>query len=107
MFTRRVGNILQAFSCVPRVAPRMEMDSCFAEIPVWVGGSVQFIDVKTLVLKVHGVQEPCNDFLPLKVRATESWVEINRHKSPPMVKHQEGEISDTPISKLYSSWTLK
>ena len=38
MFTRRVGNILQAFSCTPRVVPVMEMDSCFAEIPVWVDG---------------------------------------------------------------------
>ena len=56
----------------------MEMDSCFAEIPVWVDGSVQFIYVETLVLKVHGVQEPCNDFLPVTVQAVESWVEINR-----------------------------
>ena len=87
------------------------MDSCFAEIPVWVDGSVQFIDVETLVLKVHGVQESCNNFLPLTVRAVESWVEINHHvtavKSPPMVKHPEGEISEAPISELYSSWTLK
>ena len=30
MFVRRVGNLLQAFSCVPRVAPIMEMDLCFA-----------------------------------------------------------------------------
>ena len=64
MFARRVGNVLQAFSCVPRVAPTMEMDSCFEEIPVWVDGSVQLIDIETLVLKVHGVQEPCNDVLP-------------------------------------------
>ena len=28
-------------------------------------------------------------------------------KSPPMVKHREGEISEAPISKLYSSRTLK
>ena len=69
------GNILQAFSCVPRVAPIMEMDSYFAEVPVWVDGSVQFMDVDTLVLKVHGVQEPCNNFLPLTVRAVESWKE--------------------------------
>ena len=47
------------------------------QIPVWVDESVQFIDVKTLVLKVHGVQEPCNDFLPLTIQAVESWVEIN------------------------------
>ena len=49
MFARRVGNLLQAFSCVPRVAPIMEMDLGFAEVPVWVNGSVQFVDVKTLV----------------------------------------------------------
>ena len=55
MFARRVVNLFQAFNCVPRVAPIMEMDSCFAEVPVWVDGSVQFIDVETLVLKVHGV----------------------------------------------------
>ena len=73
MFTRRVGNILQAFSCIPRVAPIMEMDSCFAKIPVCVDWSVQFIDVETMVLKVHGVQEPCNDVLPLTVQALESW----------------------------------
>ena len=77
MFARRVGNLLQAFSCVPRVAPIMEMGLCFAEIPVWVDGIVQFIDVETLVLKVHGVQEPCNELLPLTVQAVESWVEIN------------------------------
>ena len=69
MFTRRVGNLLQAFSCVPRVAPIMEMDPCFAEIPVLVDGTVQFIDVETLVLKVHRVQEQCNKFLPLTVKA--------------------------------------
>ena len=111
MFARRVGSVLQAFSCVPRVAPIIEMDSCFAEIPVWVDGSVQFIDVEALVLKVHGVQKPCNDFLSLTIQAVESWVEINRCviavKSPPMVKHREGEISKAPISKLYLSRTLK
>ena len=59
-----------------------------------VDGKVQFIDVETLVLKVHGVQEPCNELLPLTVRAVEGWVEINRRvtavKSPAMVKHIEG-----------------
>ena len=89
----------------------MEMDSCFAEIPVLVDGTVQFIDVETLVLKVHGVQEPCNKLLPLTVQAVEGWVEINRRvttvKSPTMVKHREGEISEAPISELYSSRTLK
>ena len=102
---------MQAFSCVPPVAPVMEMDSCFAEIPVLVDGTVQFIDVETLVLKVHGVQEPCNELLPLTVQAVEGWVEINRRvtavKSPTMVKHREGEISEAPISELYSSRTLK
>ena len=38
-------------------------------------------------------------------------MEINRRvtavKSPPMVKHREGEISEAPVSKLYSSRTLK
>ena len=77
MFARRIGNLLQVFSCVPRVAPIMEMDPCFAEIPVLVDGKVQFIDVETLVLKVHGVQEPCNEFLTLTVKAVEGWVEIN------------------------------
>ena len=49
---------------------------------------MQFIDVETLVLKVHGVQEPCNELLPLTVQAVASWVEINPAvKSPPMVKH--------------------
>ena len=85
----RIGNLLKAFSCVPRVAPIIEMDSCFMEIPVLVDGIVQFMDVETLVLKVHGVQEPCNELLPLTVRAVESWVEINHRvtavKSPPMV----------------------
>ena len=56
MFAPRVGNLLQAFSCVHRIAPIMEMNSCFAEIPVLIDGIVQFIDVETLVLKVHGVQ---------------------------------------------------
>ena len=69
IFALRIGNLLQAFSCVPRVAPIMEMDSCFAEIPVLVAGIVQFIDVETLVLKVHGVHEPCNELLPLTVQA--------------------------------------
>ena len=87
------------------------MDCCFAEIPVLVDGKVQFVDVETLVLKVHGVQEPCNELLPLTIRAVEGWVEINRRvtavKSPTMVKHIEGEISEAPISELYSSRTLK
>ena len=34
-------------------------------------------DVKTLVLKVQGVQEPCNNSLPLTVQAVESGLEIN------------------------------
>ena len=72
--------------------------------------SAQFIDVATLVLKVHGVQEPCNDLLPLTVQAVESWVEINHRvtvvKTPPMVKNCEGEISEVPLSELYSSRTL-
>ena len=110
-FARRVGNLLQAFNSVPRVASIMEMDPRFAEIPVLVDGTVQFIDVETLVLKVHVVQEPCNEFLPLTVRAVEGWVEINRGvtavKSPTMIKHREGEISEAPISELYSSRTLK
>ena len=49
MFARRIGGVLQAFHCVPRVAPIMKMDSCFAEIPLWVDESVQFKDVKTPV----------------------------------------------------------
>ena len=69
MFARREGNLLQAISCVPRVAPIMEMGLCIAEILVIVDGIVQFIDVETLVLKVHGVQEPCNKLLPLTVLA--------------------------------------
>ena len=60
---------------------------------------------------VYGVQEPCNDLLPLTVRAVESWVEINLRvtdiKPPPIVKHQEGEISEALISELYSSRVLK
>ena len=111
MFARRVGNLLQAFICVPRVASIMEMDPRFAEIPVLVDGTVQFIDVESLVLKVHVVQEPYNKFLLLTVRAVEGWVEINRGvtavKSPTMIKHREGEISEAPISELYSSRTLK
>ena len=55
------GNLLQAFSCVHRISPIMEMNSCFAEIPVLIDSTVQFIDLETLVLKVHGVQEPCNE----------------------------------------------
>ena len=75
----------------------MEMDSCFAEISVLVDGIVQFIDKETLVLKVQGVKEPCNELLLLTVQTVESLVEINHQvtavKSPPMVKHREGEIS--------------
>ena len=56
MFARRVVNLLQAFSCVPRVALIMEIGSYFAEIPVLIDRIVQFVDVETLVLKVHGVQ---------------------------------------------------
>ena len=86
-------------SCVLRVAPIMEMDPPFAEIPVLVDGTVQFIDVETLVIKVHGVQEPCNEFLLLTVKAVEGWVEINPRvtavKSPTMIKRREGEISET------------
>ena len=52
-----------------------------------------------------------NDFLPLTVQAMESWVEVNccvtAVKSPPMVKHREGEISEAPVSELYSSRMLK
>ena len=98
MLARRVGNILQAFICVSRVAPVMEMDSCFTEILVWVDGSVQFIDIKTLVLKGHGVQKPCINFLPLTVQAVEINHLVTAVKSPPMVKHWEGEIYKAPIS---------
>ena len=77
MFSRRVGSVLQAFSCVPLVASIMEMDLSVADISVCVDGSVQFVDVELMVLKVHGVHEPCNDVLPLKIRAVESWVQIN------------------------------
>ena len=51
MFARRMGNLLQAFNCVPRVAQILEMDSCFAEVPVLANGKIQFVDVETLVLK--------------------------------------------------------
>ena len=40
MFARRVGNLLQAFICVHRIAPIMEMNLCFAEIPVLIDGIV-------------------------------------------------------------------
>ena len=111
MLARRVDNMLQAFSCVLRVAPIMEMDPCFAKIPVLVDSTVQFIDVETPVLKVLVVQELCNELIPLTVRVVEGWVEINRRvtavKSPVMVKYIEGEISEAPISELYSSRRLK
>ena len=50
MFARRIGNLPQAFSCVPRIAPIMEMDSCWAEVPGLANGKVQFVDVETLVM---------------------------------------------------------
>ena len=78
MFGRRVDNLSQAFSCVHRIAHIMEVNSCFAEIPVLIDSTVQFIDVETLVLKVQGVQEPFNELLHLTVQAVESWVDINR-----------------------------
>ena len=53
-FASIIGILLQAFSWVPGVAPIMEMDSCFAEIPVLVDGTVQVIDVEMLVLKGTG-----------------------------------------------------
>ena len=110
-FARRVCNLFQAFICVPRIAPIMEMDLGFTEVPVWVDGSVQIVDVKTLVFKIHGVQEPCNDLLSLTVRTGESWVEINCRvtavKPLLMVKHREREISKVHIFELYSSRTLK
>ena len=56
MFARRIGNLPQAFSCVPRIASIMEMDSCWVEVPVLAKGKVQFVDVETLVLKAHGVR---------------------------------------------------
>ena len=77
MFACMVGNLLQAFSCVHRIAPIMEMNSCFAEIPVLIDSTVQFIDVERLVLKAQGVQEPCNELLHLTVQVVESWVDIN------------------------------
>ena len=49
----------------------MEMGSCFGEIHVLIEKIVQLIDVETLVLKVHGVQEPCNELLPLTVLSVE------------------------------------
>ena len=68
----------------------MKMDTRFAEVPVLVDETVQFIDVETLLLRVHVGQEPCNEFLPLTVRAVEGCVEINRGvtavKSPTMIK---------------------
>ena len=47
MFAWRVGNVMQAFCYVPRVAPIIEMDLCFVEIPVWGDGHMQFVDVET------------------------------------------------------------
>ena len=94
-----------------RISHIMEMNSRLTEIPVPMDSTVQFIDVKTLVLKVHGVQEPCNELLQLTVRAVESWVDINHlviaAESPLMVKHRDGEISEAPVSELYSSRMLK
>ena len=43
MFARRVGNLLQPFSCVHKIAPIMEMNSCFAEIPVLIDGIVHTV----------------------------------------------------------------
>ena len=77
MLVCRVDNLLQAFSWVNRISPIMEMNSFFAEIPVLIDSTVQFKDVETLGLKVHRVQEPCNELLHLTVRAVESWVDIN------------------------------
>ena len=78
MFARRIGNLPQAFSCVPRIAPIMEMVSCCAEVPVLANGKVQFVDVETLVIKVQGAQELCNRLLSLTIRAVEGGEKINR-----------------------------
>ena len=96
-FARRVGNLLQASIRVPRVASIMKMDTRFAEVPVLVDETVQFIDVETLLLRVHVVQEPCNEFLLLTVRAVECCFDINRGvtavKSPTMIKYREGIVT--------------
>ena len=96
-FARRVGNLLQASIRVPRVASIMKMDTRFAEVPVLVDETVQFIDVETLLLRVHVGQEPCNAFLPITVRAVEGCVEINcgvtAVKSLTMIKYREGIVT--------------
>ena len=75
----------------------MKMDTLFGEVPVLVDETVQFIDVENLLLRVYVVQEPCNEFLLLTVRAVEGCVEINRGvtavKSPNMIKYREGIIT--------------
>ena len=112
-FARRIGKHTSSFPvCTTGSAPFiMEIDLCFAEITMLVDGPVQFVDVESKVLKVHREHELCNDVLPLTVRAVESWVEINRSltavNSPPMAKQREGEISEAPVSKMYSSQVLK
>ena len=75
MFARRIGNLPQAFSCVPRIAPIMEMDSCWVEVPVLANGKVQFVEVETLVFKVQGAKEPYNRLLSLTIRGAEDGLE--------------------------------
>ena len=74
-------------------------------------GSVLFVEVETLILQVHGIQEHYNNSLSLTVRAVESWVgghswviDVNPSL---LVKHREEEISKVHISKLYPNRTLK
>ena len=56
-------------------------------------GSVPFLEVKTLILQVHGIQEHYNNSLSLTVRAVESWVGVNRRviavKPGLLVKHRK------------------
>ena len=89
-FTRRVDTLLQACSCVLRVAPIMEKDSSFVELPVLADDKIQFTDTR---------------------RDVEGGEEINRGvtavKSSVKMKHIEGEISEAPISELGSRRTSK
>ena len=113
LFTRRVGSLIQEYSCKNVQAPMVEINYCLTGIPILLRGELHMIDPDSRVITKHLETQPCEQGFPMTFQTAgdaKIWVQVSHEilqvKDPnPLherIEYQENEH----MSTLYTSEEL-
>lgn len=95
------GEVIHIIKCIPvEVKIRMNLTTCYKQIPVIYENSDMFLAAKTKILVKHGAATECSRLLPLTYKIASQWVSIN-----PAVKSVSDPEIPSPDTKY--TWSPK